>query len=340
MEKYKRNEVSPVEKENERDQNYKASNPQIDNSRTKYNYHIIAPQGKYLDMINKRLTTLPLSRKLRSDAIYMNSFVVGSDKQFFDRLSLQEQYAFFNQCVQFFARKYGQENILSAVIHEDESTPHMHLNIVPIVNQKLCSKDLFDKTKLSILQTELYQDVGRKFGLMRGKEGSQAKHLSTAEYKAKKILQQAEDIREQTKQYAQALEETERGEISKNKHKLREQVVATVTENKQLKQRLNTSVNETLQLAEQNKTLQQKYEKREKAVRIATALQKENPKEFERIVSGRKLQSGMAGFFQSVLQLFTPEITAHSNRLREIEKEIQQAQQEYNKQQNTNYWRK
>ena len=75
----------------------------------------------------------------------------------------------------------------------------MHLNFVPIVNGKLCSKDLFDKKKLSILQTEFHEVVGKKYGLKRGKEGSQAKHLSTAEFKANKIIEEAEEIRRKQK---------------------------------------------------------------------------------------------------------------------------------------------
>ena len=47
MEKYKRQEVSPVEKENERDENFEATNPQIDSSSTSQNYHIVSPQGHY-----------------------------------------------------------------------------------------------------------------------------------------------------------------------------------------------------------------------------------------------------------------------------------------------------
>ena len=192
MEKYKRQEVSPVEEENERNETYEASNPQIDAERTSANYHIVKPKTSYIKFINERLATLSLSRKLRSDAIYMNSFVLGSDGAFFESLSPQEQWQFFYDCTKFFADKYGRENIISAVVHVDETTPHLHLNIVPIVNGKLCSKDLFDKKKLSILQTEFHEAVGKKYGLQRGKEGSTAKHLSTAELKAKTIIEEAE----------------------------------------------------------------------------------------------------------------------------------------------------
>lgn len=191
MEKYKRQEVSPVEEENERDETYEARNPQIDSARTGGNYHIVRPNKGYIEFINERLATLTFSRKLRSDAIYMNSFVLGSDKGFFDTISSQDQWQFFYDCTKFFSDKYGRENIISSVVHVDETTPHLHLNIVPIVNGKLCSKDLFDKKKLSILQTEFHEAVGKKYGLQRGKEGSIAKHLSTAELKAKTIIEAA-----------------------------------------------------------------------------------------------------------------------------------------------------
>ena len=79
MEKYKRQEVSPVEEENERDESYQATNPKIDNERTKDNYHIIHPLKSYIEIINRRLAQLKLKRKIRSDAILMNSFVVTSD---------------------------------------------------------------------------------------------------------------------------------------------------------------------------------------------------------------------------------------------------------------------
>lgn len=197
MEKYKRQDVSPIEKENERDENYQGSNPQIDSERTSGNYHIIYPQSKYIEMINKRLSTLTLKRKIRSDAILMNSFVIGSDGEFFKGMRAWEQHAFFEDCARFFMDKYGYENMLSAVVHVDETTPHMHLNFVPINDGRLSSKSLFDRQKLSKLQTELWEQVGKKYGLQRGKENSQATHITAAEHKAKIIVQSAEQKRDE-----------------------------------------------------------------------------------------------------------------------------------------------
>ncbi len=197
MEKYKRQDVTPVEKENERDENYQGSNPQIDCERTSDNYHLIYPQGKYIDMINKRLDTLTLKRKIRSDAILMNSFVIGSDGEFFRGMRAWGQYAFFEDCARFFMDKYGYENMLSAVVHVDETTPHLHLNFVPINDGRLSSKSLFDRQKLAELQTELWEQVGKKYGLQRGKENSQATHITAAEHKAKVIVQSAEQKRDE-----------------------------------------------------------------------------------------------------------------------------------------------
>ena len=197
MEKYKRQDISPVEKENERDENYQGSNPQIDCERTSDNYHLIYPQGKYIDMINKRLATLTLKRKIRSDAILMNSFVLGSDGEFFKGMRAWEQHAFFEDCARFFMDKYGYENMLSAVVHVDETTPHLHLNFVPINDGRLSSKSLFDRQKLAELQTELWEQVGKKYGLQRGKENSQATHITAAEHKAKVIVQSAEQKRDE-----------------------------------------------------------------------------------------------------------------------------------------------
>lgn len=125
MEKYKRQEVSPVEQENERDETYQASNPQIDSSRTHLNYHLILPRKSYMEIINERLSELNLKRKIRSDAILMNSFIITSDGEFFKGLYPWEQQEFFRDCAEFFAHKYGEENMISAVVHRDETTPHI-----------------------------------------------------------------------------------------------------------------------------------------------------------------------------------------------------------------------
>ena len=109
----------------------------------------------------------------------------------FKNLSLQEQEKCFAECTRYVAEHDGEGNIISAVVHMDETTPHLHLNLIPIANGRLCAKKLFDRKALTALQTDLHREVGAKWNLQRGKEGSQAKHLDTAEFKAKKIVERA-----------------------------------------------------------------------------------------------------------------------------------------------------
>ena len=52
----------------------------------------------------------------------------------------------------YFAERYGEENIISAVVHIDETTPHLHLNLIPIADGRLCAKTLFDRKELQNLQ--------------------------------------------------------------------------------------------------------------------------------------------------------------------------------------------
>ena len=198
MEKYKRADVVGIERENERDENYKSTrNPQIDKSKTHLNYHTVPYEKKYLSFIDERIKQLSPKRKIKDDAVLITSFILGSDKEFFERIMAEQQKQFFADCTDFFSERYGKENIVSAVVHLDESTPHLHFNLMPVTNGRLCAKELFDRTALRDLQTNFYEAIGKKYGLERGQEGSTAKHLDTVAFKTKKMTEAAEEkIRE------------------------------------------------------------------------------------------------------------------------------------------------
>ena len=336
MEKCHKQDVAPIEKENERDENYKSDNPQIDSERTKNNYRFTPYFGKtYTELINGRIKELGLSP--RKDAVVMNSFVLGSDKTFFDGLAKVERYNFFSDCYKFFAERYGEENIIAAVVHNDETTPHMHLNLMPVTKDgRLCSKQLFDKPQLQQLQTDFYEAVGKRRGLQRGKEGSQQKHLSTAEFKAKKIIEQAEAIREESQVYADALTEAKSGNIPRKRGKLQEQVIALTANNADLSKRLTKSMDETLEYVRKAKTLQKEKDNNSHYTNVGKELARTNPKEYERIVYGTPKTIG--SFFDSVLSLFTPEVKRQVPRLQQIEAEIEEERKKQEKQGiNTNH---
>ena len=338
MEKYHKQDVAPIEKENERDENYEASNPQIDSERTRNNYRFTPYFGKtYTEFINGRIKELGLSP--RKDAVVMNSFVLGSDKTFFDGLAKIEQYNFFSDCYKFFEERYGEENIIAAVVHNDETTPHMHLNLMPVTKDgRLCSKQLFDKPQLQKLHTDFYEAVGKHWGLQRGKEGSQKKHLSTAEFKAKKIIEQAESIREENQVYADALTEAKSGNIPRKRGKLQEQVIALTAENKDLTARLDKSMGETLEYAKKAEVLQKQRDNDNRYIHAGKTLARTNPKEYERIVHGKPKTIG--SFFDSVLSLFTPDVVRQVPRLQQIEAEIEEERKKQEKLNNNENYKK
>ena len=213
MEKYHKTDIAPVENENERDETYQAVNPQIDFTRTGNNYNIIKRQRSYTQFINDKIEALDLPTKVRKDAVLMCSFVAGSDRGFFDRLLPREQQQFFVDCTRFFAERYGEENIISAVVHIDETTPHLHLNLIPIADGRLCAKTLFDRKELQNLQTDFHSVVGKKWNLQRGKEGSTAKHLDTAAYKLKKMKEETAAAEEQKAIAEQAATSAEQRQV-------------------------------------------------------------------------------------------------------------------------------
>ena len=148
MEKYHKTDIAPVEQENERDETYQASNPQIDFTRTRNNYNIIKRQRSYTQFINDKIEALDLLTKVRKDAVLMCSFVVGSDRVFFSRLSPLEQQQFFVDCTRFFAERYGEDNIISAVFHLGETKPHLHPNFIPNAHGRFCTQQLFARNEL------------------------------------------------------------------------------------------------------------------------------------------------------------------------------------------------
>ena len=223
---------------------------------------------------------------------------------------------------------------MSAVVHLDETTPHMHLNLIPITpDGRLCSKDLFDKPKLQQLQTDFYEAVGKKYGLQRGKEGSQAKHLSTAEYKAKKIIEEAEEIRRENQVYADALEEAKNGDIPKKRGKLQEQVVALTVANKDLTERLDRSMQDTLDMVKENGKLKAEKDKDIKYAQVGRYIASNAPNLCRNILNG---ESPTKVFFSAVEDLCKPSVTAQVPRLQQIEAEIEEERVKHERK-NRNY---
>ena len=234
MKKYQRDAVVGIERENERDETYRSkSNPQIDCERTPHNYHLIKPDDTYAAFINQRIKDLAPKRKIKDDAVLMCSFFVGASPEFFVGKDRDDIGAFFFECTEFFAERYGRENIISAVVHLDETTPHMHLNLMPVLDGRLCAKQLFDRKELRSIQTDLHNDVGKHWGLERGKEGSTAEHLDTVEFKLKKMKEAADRAERQADEAESRQAVAEKGAINAEQRKVHAEEATQALEERQ-----------------------------------------------------------------------------------------------------------
>ena len=192
MKKFKHDDIPPVEKENERDETYQGTNSKIDSTRTRNNIHFVKREQTYIGYINERIKELGCRTK--KDTVLMCSMLVGASPEFFKGMLPEHIREYYAMCYRFFAERYGEKNIISAVVHMDETTPHMHLNLMPVLDGRLCCKHLFDRVALQKLQTDIYEQVGKHWGLERGKEGSKTKHLDVAEFKVKMAEEKAAEI--------------------------------------------------------------------------------------------------------------------------------------------------
>lgn len=166
------------------------SNPDIDKEKSADNYSLVECDN-YRKAVTANINELNLKKAVRKDAVLACSFVVTSSQDFFKGKTPEETKAFFADTVKFFQDKYGEKNVFSATVHMDETTPHMHLLLTPIRDNKLSAKAIFDRTGLQDLQTELHALVGHSRGLSRGKPGSDRAHLSENRFKAEKALEAA-----------------------------------------------------------------------------------------------------------------------------------------------------
>src|SRR5699024_12200593 len=81
------------------------------------------------------------TRKTRKDAVLVNELLVTSDRDFFERLDPGEQKRFFEESYKLFSERYGKQNIAYVTVHNDEQTPHMHLDVVHMRDDKLQGKN-------------------------------------------------------------------------------------------------------------------------------------------------------------------------------------------------------
>lgn len=172
------------------------TNPDIVAERTPENSTIISGD-RLLAKVKTRIAELKIKRKPRSDATYLVDFIAGASPEDLKSWRRETQDRYFQETVDFMARRYGRENIMYAVVHRDEATPHLHIGIVPVTRDgRLSARDIFTPQELKKLHTEYHAEVGAKYGLERGEQGGKKKHLDSMRFKLSTTAQKVSEIQD------------------------------------------------------------------------------------------------------------------------------------------------
>ena len=291
--KYKGPEISKIEAHNERTKETYASNPDVDTSRSKFNFHLIEPTQGYRREAERRIKDAGC--RTRSDSVRVVEALFTASPKFFKGKDREEIRAFFREALDFLTEHQSRETIISAVVHMDEQTPHMHLSFVPLtVDGRLSAKEIVsNKKKLIWLQDEFWKYMVKKYpDLERGESASQTgrDHIPPRLFKEMTRLdkqrQQLEDLltgvttfnaksrieaiqallakyipsvermQNQLKKYSGAFTDT----AAENK-RLKAAVTALKGEKAELEQKLKAATTESIQKRLKTGKLQEDYEK-------------------------------------------------------------------------------
>ena len=179
-----------------------------DPTRTHLNRELVEfPDGvaDRTEAISHRIRTAGIKRKITTDQVRAIRIVLSGTHE--DMIRVQDEDRLNEWCddnLQWLHRTFGKENTVSAVLHMDEHTPHIHATVVPIVTGerrkarkrqaegkrtyrkkanavRLCADDLLTREKL-VAYHDSYAKAMAKYGLQRGIRGSEARHTTTAQY--------------------------------------------------------------------------------------------------------------------------------------------------------------
>jgi hypothetical protein len=180
-----------------------------DKSRTYLNRELIQfPDGvrNRTEAIQYRIENAGITRKISHNQVRAIRFILSGSPD--DMQRIQNEGRLEDWCrdsLDWLRKEVGNENIVSAVLHMDEKTPHIHATVVPVVTGerrkakneredgrkkykkkkqntvRLCADDIMVRDKLSAYQTS-YAEAMAKYGLLRGVEGSEARHITTQQY--------------------------------------------------------------------------------------------------------------------------------------------------------------
>ena len=204
--KYKGPEIGNIEAHNERTKEHYASNPDVDLRRSRNNFHIVQPTDKYRAMAEALIKEYGCPR-VRSDSVRIVETLITASPEFFAGKKKTEIRDFFRYAADFLKRELGEDRIISAVVHMDEKTPHMHVSFVPITADRRLSAKLIlgNRKTLTAWQDRYWKHMVTKYPeLERGESASK----TGREHIPPRVFKQAANLNKQAKRIFELLEDT------------------------------------------------------------------------------------------------------------------------------------
>ena len=193
-----------------------------DRKRTYLNRELVQfPEGvrNRTQAIAHRIETAGIRRKVSANQVKaIRILLTGSNKDMKQMEAEGRIEDWCNDSLKWIRETYGEQNLVSAVLHMDEKTPHIHATVIPIVtgerrkagqeeqngkkkyrkknpqDVRLCADDVMARHRLKHYQ-DTYAQAMNKYGLQRGVDGSLAKHISTMQY-YKQLVEQQDSLQE------------------------------------------------------------------------------------------------------------------------------------------------
>lgn len=184
-EKRKRTDITGIQKENNRTAT--GYNNSVNRERSELNVPLIQSNNWTQDI---KAEIDRAGAHTRSNSVVALDTLYTASPQFFDDKTQEQTEHFFKECLQFHQERFG--HIISAVIHYDETTPHLHVVSVPLTQDgRLSARDVIgNRAKMSRTQDMFYEQVGKVYGLDRGERGDgqeKKEHTSAQEHKLREV---------------------------------------------------------------------------------------------------------------------------------------------------------
>lgn len=293
IQKRKRNDVSGIQKEATRTAT--EYNNRVQPGMDIFNVNLIQ-SNNWMQDIQAEIDQA--GAKTRSNSVVALDAIYTASGEFFKGKSNEENDQFFRDCLQFHQRKFG--HVISAVIHYDETTPHLHILSVPLTQDgRLSAREIIgNRANLSRMQTEFFEQVGKEHGLERGIQ-------MDGQEKKKRITAQEHKLREVTAEKQKQLEELDAIKHSKQSARERatrakEQAEQQQAENSrlrtiegQIRDRMEQEQATAEQLTELNQKARQKLEQTKKNLEAYKPfLTRAEQRELEELYKQDELEKG------------------------------------------------